>query len=47
MVAKSCRLNAKISPPRQASPFEGKEFKVDFLWNREAELERTGWEEEE
>ena len=26
---------------------EGKELKVDFLWNKEAELERTGWEEEE
>lgn len=26
---------------------EGRELKVDFLWNKEGELERTGWEEEE
>ena len=26
---------------------EGKELKVDFLWDKEGELERTGWEEEE
>lgn len=26
---------------------EGKEFKVDFLWDKEGELERTGWVEEE
>ena len=26
---------------------EGKEFKIDFLWDKEGELERTGWEEEE
>ena len=26
---------------------EGKEFKIDFLWDKEGELERTGWVEEE
>ena len=26
---------------------EGRELKVDFLWDKEGELERTGWEEEE
>ena len=26
---------------------QGKEIKIDFLWNKEGELERTGWESEE
>ena len=26
---------------------QGREFKVDFLWNRDAELQRTGWAAEE